>query len=290
MGILSTSFENWLFLYCACVSPQGDLVFRGNPPHRASMDLRPRRTRVKAPDTSFTSARKRVTDGGSVKFSTQNLSREGRRRMQTLSAADSHSRPSKVDIRPSMRVATWNVLTLAHTGYPEAIVNELLNYRVSLAGLTETRLVDNGVQYIDSCTLLHSGGSSHINGVALLLDKRLSGSLVSWSPISDRLLCARLVHKHGHLSVIVAYAPTQPSADADKDTFYQQLDSLISAIPPHDTTIILGDFNAVTGSDRHGFECNFCRARYSLVVLKVLSNSNKPTSIPEILGSDKVTL
>ena len=72
---------------------------------------------------------------------------------------------------------------MAHTGYPEAIVNELLNYRVSLAGLTETRLVD-----------------------------------------------------------------------ADKDTFYQQLDSLISAIPPHDTTIILGDFNAVTGSDRHGFE------------------------------------
>jgi len=54
--------------------------------------------------------------------------------------------------------------------------------------------------------------------------------------------------------VIVAYAPPQPSADADKDTFYQQLDSLISAIPPHDTTIILGDFNAVTGPDRHGFE------------------------------------
>jgi len=75
------------------------------------------------------------------------------------------------------------------------------------------RLVDNGVQYIDSCcTLLHSGGSSHINGVALLLDKRLSGSLVSWSLISDRLLCARLVHKHGHLSVIVVYAPTQPSS------------------------------------------------------------------------------
>ena len=41
-------FHSWLFLYCACVSPQGDLVFRGNPPHRASMDLRPRRTRVKA--------------------------------------------------------------------------------------------------------------------------------------------------------------------------------------------------------------------------------------------------
>ena len=30
---------------------------------------------------------------------------------------------------------------------------------------------------------------------------------------------SQAVHKHGHLSVIVAYAPTQPSADADKDTF-----------------------------------------------------------------------
>ena len=51
--------------------------------------------------------------------------------------------------------------------------------------------------------------------------------------------------------LLTAHAPTQPSADADKDTFYQQLDSLISAIPPHDTTIILGDFNAVTGSDTY---------------------------------------
>jgi len=83
-----------------------------------------------------------------------------------------------------MRIATWNVLTLAYTGYPEAIVNELLNYRVSLAGLTETRLKDNGVQYIDSCTLLHSGGSSHNNGVALLLDRRLQ---VHWYPAESNL-------------------------------------------------------------------------------------------------------
>jgi len=56
-------------------------------------------------------------------------------------------------------------------------------------------------------------------------------------------------------SVIIVYAPPLPSADADKGILnYQQLDSLISAIPPHDTTVILGYFNAVTGSDRHGFE------------------------------------
>ena len=72
--------------------------------------------------------------------------------------------------------------------------------------------------------------------------------------MSSRLLCARLAHRHGHLSVIVAYAPTEASDDADKDTFYQQLQSLTSAIPPHDITVILGDLNAVSGTARQGFE------------------------------------
>ena len=72
-------------------------------------------------------------------------------------------------------------------------------------------VADGHVEVVDAfvylgCLNYSSGGSSsHINDVALLLDRRLSGSLVSWSPISDRLLCARLVHKHGHLSVIVVH-------------------------------------------------------------------------------------
>ena len=95
----------------------------------------------------------------------------------------------------------------------------------SSSSSSTVQVADGHVEVVDAfvylgCLNYSSGGSSsHINGVALLLDRRLSGSLVSWIPISDRLLCARLVHKHGHLSVIVAYAPTQPSADADKDTF-----------------------------------------------------------------------
>jgi len=253
MSILPTQFGNWSFLYCACVSPQGDQEFWGNPPKRATMDLRPRRTRVTAPDTSST--RNGVTRVDSVMTSTaQSPFRDSSRPMNSPAAVDPHSRPGKVDIRQQMRLATWNVLTLAHTGYPEALVNQLAEYRVHLAGLTETRLIGSGTQQIGDHTLIYSGGVTHNNGVALLLDKRLSGSLMSWRAVSDRLMCARLVHKHGHLSIIVAYAPTQPSADSTKDTFYQELDSLISAIPPHDVSVIMGDFNAESGSDRQGFE------------------------------------
>jgi len=84
----------------------------------------------------------------------------------------------------------------------------------SSSSSSTVQVADGHVEVVDAfvylgCLNYSSGGSSsHINGVALLLDRRLSGSLVSWIPISDRLLCARLVHKHGHLSVIVAYAPT----------------------------------------------------------------------------------
>ena len=72
--------------------------------------------------------------------------------------------------------------------------------------------------------------------------------------MAPNLLYARLKHKHGHLSVVVAYAPTDLSSDADKDIFYQQLQSVTSSFSPHDKAVVLGDFNAVSGSESRGFE------------------------------------
>ena len=102
--------------------------------------------------------------------------------------------------------------------------------------------------------MMYSGAPSRIRAVALLLDKTLASAVTTWHPISDRLLYARLKHKHGHLSVVVACAPTDLSPDADKDIFYQQLESVTSSFPPHDKAVVLGDFNAVSGFDRRGFE------------------------------------
>jgi len=47
------------------------------------------------------------------------------------------------------RIATWNVLTLAKTGYTEAICQTLSKYRISLAGLTETHLLGSSRLDID---------------------------------------------------------------------------------------------------------------------------------------------
>ena len=216
------------------------------------MELRPRSTRVKAPDISSSSTRGAARRALMTPAS-QSLLQDGGRLTHVPKVWNTKPKAS-ADFRKSFRIATWNVLTLAHTGYPEALAKELAKYRISMAGLTESRIPGSGLRNVEGFSMFHSGAANHTNGVALMLNKTLADSVTTWRPVSDRLLYARLQHRHGHLSVIVSYAPTEPTIDTNKDVFYQQLESLVAAIPPHDLQIILGDFNAVSGTDRQGYE------------------------------------
>jgi len=62
-----------------------------------------------------------------------------------------------------------------------------------------------------------------------------------------------MLHKHGHLTVVVAYAPTEDSTMNSKDEFYITLEAVVSS-RPHNQIVVLGNFSAVTGADRAGFE------------------------------------
>jgi len=57
--------------------------------------------------------------------------------------------------------------------------------------------------------VIHSGGTQQINGVAFVLRGPFRHSLVSWTPVSDRILQARIAHRHGHLTVVVVNAPME---------------------------------------------------------------------------------
>ena len=151
-----------------------------------------------------------------------------------MSGAAVRGKPISFDTRFLFRVATWNVLTLAKAGYTEAICQELSRRKVSIAGLTETRITGSGQSRVGDHTVIHFGEDhTHSRGVSLVLDKRLSRSLVSWQAVSCLLLTARFRHKHGHLSVVVVYAPTEDCPASDKDEFYTALQTLILSIPPH---------------------------------------------------------
>ena len=100
--------------------------------------------------------------------------------------------------------------------------------------------------------VIHSGGTQQINGVALVLRGPFRESLISWTPVCDHILQARIAHRHGHLTVVVICASTEMTSDSIKDSFYNQLSAIIQSTSPHDNLIVLGDLNAVTGSANLG--------------------------------------
>ena len=78
---------------------------------------------------------------------------------------------------------------------------------VAVAGITETRLPGSDLSQVEGATIIQSGGQDHTVGVALVLQPPFNKNLISWRSVSSRLLHARLSHRHGHVSVVVAYAP-----------------------------------------------------------------------------------
>ena len=173
---------------------------------------------------------------------------------QTSTGEACSSKPSRgrhqLDLRRSFKMATWNVLTLAKVGYREAMTRELSRLNIDVACLTEARLSDSGKEVVEGYTFLHSGGTQRHRGVCLVLSPKIRHSLKSWEPISDRLLTARLTHPHGHLTILVPYAPTEDAPDVEKDGFYDLLEGAVRNVPPHDQLVVAGDLNAVTGTDR----------------------------------------
>src|SRR5271163_4862510 len=76
---------------------------------------------------------------------------------RTHKSCTSNSR-NRLDVRTCIRIATWNVLTLNHTGYVSALVCQLKKRRIMLAGITEARLTGDGSVVVEGATVLHSGG------------------------------------------------------------------------------------------------------------------------------------
>ncbi len=48
----------------------------------------------------------------------------------------------------------------------------------------------------------------HYGGVALIMDKNSSKSMLGWEPINDRIMTARFHTRYGKLTVVQCYAPT----------------------------------------------------------------------------------
>ena len=64
----------------------------------------------------------------------------------------------------------------------------------------------------------------------------------------------KLKHSLGFMSVVAVCAPTEVCETEEKEMFYAKLDSVLDQCPRRDAFIVLGNFNAVTGTERAGYE------------------------------------
>ncbi|XP_030396936.1 craniofacial development protein 2-like [Gopherus evgoodei] len=73
--------------------------------------------------------------------------------------------------------------------------------------------------------------------------------------MNDRLMTMQLPLRKGKQGTLIsAYAPTMTNSKDVKNTFYEELDALLSSVHRTDNLILLGDFNARVGCDATAWE------------------------------------
>ena len=89
--------------------------------------------------------------------------------------------------------------------------------------------------------------------IAINISRRLQLSIVEVTPVDERIMRLRLKDRLGFMSVVAVYAPTEVY-ETEEEMFYAKLDSVLDQCPRRDALIVLGDFNAVIGTERAGYE------------------------------------
>ena len=147
-----------------------------------------------------------------------------------------------------LRVATWNVTSLKNKEFE--LVEEAGKYRLDIVGLSSTKRPGSGTEDINGWSLCYAGVSPFVHaqaGVGILISPRLVDNVVEWVPISSRVGVLRLNLPEGKaLAIVTAYAP---NAETEYAAFLDDLDSGFARIPPTESLMLLGDFNAHVGND-----------------------------------------
>ena len=89
-------------------------------------------------------------------------------------------------------------------------------------------------------TIIYSGheeGHPHVHGVALLLTPEAVQALLSWEPISPRLLTARFNSKGRKVNIIQCHTPTNAAETEGKEAFFEQLQAVMDKLPRRDLKI-----------------------------------------------------
>ena len=155
--------------------------------------------------------------------------------------------------KDSLSFGTWNVRTLRADGKLRELVIEMDRLKWNVLGLSEVRWIESGEHVLkEGHKLWYSGEKKyHRNGVGILVHKDHVSTVMSYEPVSSRIMTMRINTLPRKLTIIQVYAPTSDHPDEEVEEFYEKIDIAMKNIPKEDIVIIQGDWNAKIGTDAY---------------------------------------
>ena len=147
-------------------------------------------------------------------------------------------------------IGTWNVRSM-NQGNLEVVKQEMARVNVNILGISELKWTgmgefNSGDHYIYYC----GQESLRRNGVAIMVNKRVSNAVLGFNLKNNRMISVRLQGKPFNITVIQVYAPASNAEGTEVEWFYEDLQDLLELTPRKDVLFIIGDWNAKVGSQK----------------------------------------
>ena len=161
----------------------------------------------------------------------------------------------------TLEFGTFNVRGCCKDVKQKTLEEDLVCYGCHFFGIQETHLADveTTIQVGHAAIFSANDGKNWHGGVGFIVKNNLNPV---FERISDRIAKCTIKLKDRNIVAISAYAPTLEMSTQNpelRDNFYNQLISTIDSVPKRHYLIVLGDFNAITGSGYKDFKLNMGR-------------------------------
>lgn len=158
-------------------------------------------------------------------------------------------------LRNGRTIGTWNVRGLLQPGKLHIIERELMRLNINICGLSETHWKSRG-HFTTENHMVYIAGAENTgrNGVAFLVNRKLSQYVESYRSINERLMTLTLNTKPYKLHLIQVYMSTTDGNDQEIEDLYNIVENTMAFLKPKGIVIVLRDFNSKVGrttSDDH---------------------------------------
>ena len=113
-------------------------------------------------------------------------------------------------------------------GKLEVVKQEMARVTINILGISELKWTGMGEFNSDDHYIYYCGQESlRINGVAIMVNKRVQNAVLGRNLKNDRMISVCFQGKPFNITVIQLYAPTSNAEEAEVEHFYEDLQDLL---------------------------------------------------------------